>query len=123
MRSVRLSKTFLEAFDMLLAQGEERIGALVVAEKRAAVKHTIENFLASHPSAKRSHRRLRLHVYPITDTPVMRGVARSPSILARSHGDGIRKLPRYSSITPNRTACASASVRVTASSLPISDPT
>lgn len=71
MRSVRLSKTFLEAFDMLLAQGEERFGALVIAEKRAAVKDTIENFLARHPSAKRPHRRLRLHVYPITDTPFM----------------------------------------------------
>ena len=69
MRTVRLSRTFLESFDELLAQGEAKFGTKVVADKRAGVRHTIERFLAVHPEAKAPHPVLGLRVYPITRTP------------------------------------------------------
>ena len=69
MRTVRLSRTFLESFDELLAQGEAKFGAKVIAEKRARVRRTIERFLAVHPAAKTPHPALGLRVYPIARTP------------------------------------------------------
>lgn len=69
MRSLRLSVTFNDQLNELLAHGEDRFGVAVANEKRAKVYSTIRNILSRHPRAKRPHRRLKLVVYPVTDTP------------------------------------------------------
>ncbi len=69
MRTVRLSKTFFNQFNSLLAQGVDRFGLTVVTEKSDTVYRVIHDFIAVYPSAKRPNRRLRLHVYPISKTP------------------------------------------------------
>lgn len=69
MRTLRFSRTFERAFDDLLAQGEPRFGAELVARKRGIVLTTIATFLAAHPNAKMPHPRLGLVVYPISRTP------------------------------------------------------
>ena len=69
MRQVRLSITFNDQLNVLLAQVEDRYGAALVEEKKQKVYATIRNFLARHPGVKRRHKRLTLVVYPITDTP------------------------------------------------------
>ena len=69
MRDVRLSVTFNDQLNELLARGEDRFGAAVADEKRRKVYSTIRTFLASHPGSKRPDSRLGLVVYPITDTP------------------------------------------------------
>lgn len=69
MRQVRLSITFIDQLSELLAQGEDRYGAALVEEQKQKVYATIRNFLARHPGVKRRHKRLKLVVYPITDTP------------------------------------------------------
>ena len=67
MRTVRLSKTALEQLNALLEQGVPVFGA----EKRDRLYDTVQDFLAVHPRAKKPHRRLKLRVYPIADTPFM----------------------------------------------------
>src|SRR5262245_53156575 len=47
MRTVRFSKTALDQFNALLAQGIEPFGVRVVAEKRDRVYATIEHILAA----------------------------------------------------------------------------
>ncbi len=69
MRSVRFSRTFLYQLDNLLAQGAQRFGKAVVLSKRDLVYDMVENHIVSYPGGKRPDRRLRLVVYPITDTP------------------------------------------------------
>lgn len=69
MKNVRYSTTFIEQFNLLLAQGEPKFGALVVDQKRDRVYDVIDSFLARHPDAKQPHSRLKLCVYPITKTP------------------------------------------------------
>lgn len=49
MRVLRYSKSFHIELAVLLAQGVNRFGHLVVAQKRALVIQTIENALANHP--------------------------------------------------------------------------
>ena len=71
MRTVRLSKTALEQLNALLEQGVPVFGARVVAEKRDRLYDPVQDFLAVHPRAKKPHRRLKLRVYPIADTPFM----------------------------------------------------
>jgi plasmid stabilization system protein ParE len=71
MRTVRFSKTALDQFNALLAQGIEPFGARVVAEKRDRVYATIEHILAAFPAIKRRHAELGLCVYPIARTPFM----------------------------------------------------
>lgn len=71
MRAVRLSITFNDQLNELLAQGEARFGQAVADEKRRKVYSTIRTFLARHPNTKRPQRRLRLVDYPIDDTPFM----------------------------------------------------
>jgi plasmid stabilization system protein ParE len=69
MRTVRLSRTALDQLNTLLAQGVERFGVRIVAEKRDRVYAVIERFLAAHPAIKRPHPVLGLCVYPIIRTP------------------------------------------------------
>jgi plasmid stabilization system protein ParE len=71
MRDVRLSLTFNDQLNELLAQGEDRFGAAVADEKRKLVYSCIRTFLASHPDTTRPHRRLGLVAYPVNDTPFM----------------------------------------------------
>ena len=71
MRAVKLSKTAIEQLNVLLEQGVDRFGSRVVAEKRDLVYDTLDTYLAVHPRIKKANRRLRLRVYPITDTPFM----------------------------------------------------
>lgn len=69
MRTVRLSITFNDQLNDLLAQGQDRFGPAVAEEKRRKVYSTIRSYLAHYPKTKRPHKRLNLIVYPITDTP------------------------------------------------------
>ncbi len=69
MRDVRLSKTFTEQLNTLLAQGIAPFGARVVAEKRALVYDLIEHHLAHYPASKRPDSKLGLTVYRVTRTP------------------------------------------------------
>jgi len=68
-RLVRLSITFNDQLNELLAQGEDRFGVEVARQKKAAVYATIKTFLARHPRAKPPHVTLRLRTYPISTTP------------------------------------------------------
>jgi hypothetical protein len=69
MRVVRLSQTFLEQLNALLAQGIVPFGPSLVAQKRDLVYAFIGNFLARHPDAKQRHPRLGLRVYAVRKTP------------------------------------------------------
>ena len=69
MRAVRLSKTFIEQLNALLAQGVAPFGARLVAEKRDLVYAFIGDFLVDHPGAKRPHPRLGLRTYAVRQTP------------------------------------------------------
>ncbi len=69
MRAVRFSLTARDQLQELLLQGAARFGAKVALEKRDLLQQAIELHLARHPRTKRPHRRLKLVVYPVTDTP------------------------------------------------------
>lgn len=69
MRTVRVSRTAIEQLATLLEQGARAFGPRVVEEKRFKVYQTLHTHLALHPRTKRPHRRLKLVVYPVTDTP------------------------------------------------------
>lgn len=69
MRRVRLSKTFLAQFDILLEQGFPLFGERVVRDKRDIVYDLIANFLAHHPNTKRPQPRHGLRVYSVSKTP------------------------------------------------------
>ena len=69
MRDVRLSKTFIDQLNTLLAQGVVPFGARVVADKRALVYDLIEHHLAHFPASKQPDPKLGLTVYPINHTP------------------------------------------------------
>ncbi len=68
MRTIRLSKSFAEEFDRLLAQGEERFGLAVVDEKRALVRGAIAKHLAYFPR-RPVDSVLGICTYHVTDTP------------------------------------------------------
>jgi len=69
MRVVRLSITFNDQLNELLAQGEDMFGIAVAEQKKSAVYSTIKTFLARHPNAKPAHPALGLRAYPISRTP------------------------------------------------------
>ena len=69
MRNIRLSRSFLEAFDRLLSQGEERFGPAIAAAKRLRVREMIEKSIAPNPAIKSAHPVLKLRLYPIRGTP------------------------------------------------------
>ena len=68
MRTVRLSRTYQEELVELLSQGLPRFGTTVVAEKRASVIDTIDNFLVFHPRRPLDPI-LGICAYPVTKTP------------------------------------------------------
>ena len=69
MRAVRLSITFNDQLNELLAYGEDRFGMALVEQKKEIVYATIEGFLARHPNAKRPDREHGLCAHPISKTP------------------------------------------------------
>ncbi len=69
MRVERYSITARDQLQALLLQGFSRFGIKVALEKRELLQQTIDVHLARHPRVKRPRRRLRLVVYPVTDTP------------------------------------------------------
>jgi plasmid stabilization system protein ParE len=69
MRAVRLSITFNDQLNELIAQGEDQFGIAVAEVKKQKVYSTIRSHLAHHPRTKKPHSRLGLVVYPVTDTP------------------------------------------------------
>ena len=69
MRAVRYSVTFNDQLNDLLAYGVIRFGKATVREKRAAIHACVNDYLAVFPRTKRRHRRLKLTVYHVTDTP------------------------------------------------------
>ena len=68
MRSIKYPKTFYDELAELLAQGIDRFGAKVVAQKRALVLDAIKNFLAHHP-VRPIDPDLGICAYPITGAP------------------------------------------------------
>lgn len=69
MRSVRYSSTARDQLRELLLQGAKRFGVRLALEKREVAYRAIEELLARNPGVKRANRRLKLVVYPITETP------------------------------------------------------
>ena len=69
MRSVRLSITFNDQLNELLAHGEDRFGTILADEKKALVFATIRGHLADFPASKARDPKLALHVYPVKNTP------------------------------------------------------
>jgi hypothetical protein len=69
MRSIRVSLTFQDQLNALLAQGEDRYSAVVIQEKKALVYQTIRNHLAFFPASRIRDPDLGLRVYPVTNTP------------------------------------------------------
>jgi plasmid stabilization system protein ParE len=68
MRSVRLSKTYDDEFEVLLAQGLPRFGVRVIRAKRDLVERCIQDVLAHHPR-RPVDPELGLCVYPVGRTP------------------------------------------------------
>lgn len=68
MRLIRLSRTFRDQLDELIAQGYPKFGERVVTEKRDLVLRTITDHLARHPRRPR-HPQHGLCVYPVSKTP------------------------------------------------------
>jgi hypothetical protein len=71
MRHIPFSRTAIDQLATLLEQGARRYGPRVVQDKRAAVHRMLHDHWVRHPNVKRPHRRLRLVVYPVTDTPIV----------------------------------------------------
>ena len=69
MRSVRLSITFNDQLNELLAQGEDRFGERFIAEKRALVYQTIRRHLVYFPASRARDPDLGLHLYEVSGTP------------------------------------------------------
>ena len=70
MRRIKLSRTFIEGFDRLLEQGEDRFGTAVVAQKRALVREAIANHLAHFPK-RPADPRIGLCTFAVTATPFL----------------------------------------------------
>lgn len=68
MRLVRLSQTFRDQLDELIAQGYPKFGERVVTEKRDQVLHIITKHLARYPRRPR-HPRHGMCVYTVSKTP------------------------------------------------------
>lgn len=68
MRRVRLSQTFRDQLDELIAQGYPKFGERVVTEKRELVLDLINDHLARHPRRPR-HPQHGMCVYPVSRTP------------------------------------------------------
>lgn len=68
MRQVRLSRTFRDQLDELIAQGYPKFGDRVVTEKRELVLRTITDHLAQHPRRPR-HPQHGMCVYSVSRTP------------------------------------------------------
>ena len=67
MRTVRLSQSFRDELTRLLGQGA-RFGAMVIADKRACVIHTIETTLTTNPK-RPIDPVLGICTYHVTKTP------------------------------------------------------
>jgi hypothetical protein len=70
MRSVRLSRTFIEELAGLLEQGLPRFGRLVVDAKRALVVDTINNYLTLYP-IRNVDPDLGVCIRPVRKTPFL----------------------------------------------------
>ena len=68
MRRVRLSQTFRDQLDELIAQGYPKFGERIVTEKRDLVLRTITEHLARHPRRPR-HPQHGMCVYAVSKTP------------------------------------------------------
>jgi mRNA-degrading endonuclease RelE of RelBE toxin-antitoxin system len=68
-RAVRFSKTAIDQFNALLAQGRQRFSARIVAKSRDQVYRTIERHISLYPGGKSKDPNLGLHIYPISKTP------------------------------------------------------
>jgi plasmid stabilization system protein ParE len=71
MRRVVRSQTSIAQLQTLLDQGAAKFGTAVAAEKLRRLNDTINNHLAWFPATKRPDRRLKLHFYPVTKTPLV----------------------------------------------------
>ncbi|AHB50245.1 hypothetical protein W911_12075 [Hyphomicrobium nitrativorans NL23] len=69
MRSIRVSRTFNDQLNALLAYGEERFGRAVAEEKKTLVYAIIRDHLAWFPASHIRDPELGLHFYPVTHTP------------------------------------------------------
>jgi plasmid stabilization system protein ParE len=69
MRSIRLSLTFNDHLNELLAQGEDRFGESVIVAKKTLVYQTIRKHLAYFPASRVRDPDLGLHLYPVSGTP------------------------------------------------------
>ena len=68
MRAIRYSQTFYDELSELLSQGIDRFGAAVVAQKRALVFATIQNYLTHYP-VRPIDSDLGICAYPVTGVP------------------------------------------------------
>ena len=68
MRAIKLSRSFNDELAGLLSQGIDRFGAAVVAQKRALVFDTIQNYLAHYP-VRPIDPDLSICAYPVTGVP------------------------------------------------------
>ena len=69
MRRVRRSRTAIDGFQTLLAQGLPKFGLRVVIAKQQIVDRVIDTFLAEHPQAGFRDPRRKFFHYPVADTP------------------------------------------------------
>ena len=68
MRRVRLSKTYDDELEVLLAQGLPRFGVRVVRRSRDTIERTIEGVLVTHPK-RPVDPVLGVCTYHVTKTP------------------------------------------------------
>jgi plasmid stabilization system protein ParE len=69
MRSIRISKTFTDEFEMLLDQGEAKFGTTVVDSKKQLVRSTITGHLATFPLTGRVEPAHGLYIYAVRRSP------------------------------------------------------
>jgi plasmid stabilization system protein ParE len=69
MKRVRLSTTFTQQLDELLAQGEPKFGVAVVEQKKQLVRSTITQHLAHFPNTGRYEPEHNLFIWTVRRTP------------------------------------------------------
>ena len=69
MRRVRRSRSYNDAFQILLEQGLPGFGLGVVEEKRERVENFVREFLAHYPSTGTFDAGTGYFVYPVSKTP------------------------------------------------------
>lgn len=69
MRTIRVSRTFLDQLNELLDQGEQRFGRAVIDEKKSLVYGAIRKHIALFPASRMREPDLGLYIYPVTATP------------------------------------------------------